>query len=181
MARYDFRALLEFDKTIDAYPIANGKPGLCVIINQEKFDSPKIKDREGTRRDVNAIKRTFRSLKFTMDDDQHIFNDFSRKDLLAEMQKIASNQDLLSNADCFVCFILTHGREGNYLRARDERYKFDEIVNMFTADNCPALEGKPKIFMLQVSSKLSSIRFSNDYIFHYTWTPRPVGAEERSG
>lgn len=159
----DFNLLLRLDKIVKAFPITNGKPGLCVIFNHEKFDT-KDEDRVGTRQDVYAIKRTFRSLGFIIND-HHVFNDLSQKDLFAQVKRIAENTALLSAVDCFVCFILTHGSPGNILMARDKSYKFDEILENFTATNCPALEGKPKIFILQVSNEILS--FSSKLFLSY--------------
>jgi caspase-like apoptosis-related cysteine protease len=57
------------------------------------------------------------------------------------------------NEDCLVVVVLTHGREDNTLYASDRAYKADTLWSSFTADVCPELAGKPKIFIIQVSVK----------------------------
>jgi Caspase domain. len=55
------------------------------------------------------------------------------------------------NEDCLVVAVLTHGHGKDYLYAYDEKYKTDTLWSCFTADICPELAGKPKIFIIQVS------------------------------
>lgn len=56
-----------------------------------------------------------------------------------------------SQYDCFVCCVLTHGQAGDVLCARDAAMNLEEITDPFFPDNCKTLEGKPKIFIIQVS------------------------------
>lgn len=53
-----------------------------------------------------------------------------------------------SDSDCLLIAILSHGEHG-YIYARDCHYKFDSIWNSFTANTCPTLAGKPKLFFIQ--------------------------------
>jgi caspase 7 len=53
------------------------------------------------------------------------------------------------DADCLVIIVLTHGKE-NALHAKDTHYEPDILWNAFTADKCPSLAGKPKLFFIQV-------------------------------
>ena len=50
-----------------------------------------------------------------------------------------------SDADCFVCAILSHGEEG-YVYGTNGRVTIDSIVKNFKGDASPSLAGKPKIF-----------------------------------
>ena len=43
---------------------------------------------------------------------------------------------------------MTHG-EKDFLYSRDQCYKLDRIWKPFTAEKCPTLAGKPKIFIFQ--------------------------------
>jgi len=56
-----------------------------------------------------------------------------------------------SDADCLVVTIMTHGEEG-MLAPRDSNilYNVDTLWTPFTADKCPTLAGKPKLFFIQV-------------------------------
>lgn len=53
-----------------------------------------------------------------------------------------------SQHDCLVVAILSHGDLG-LLYAHDTSYKPDSIWAHFTADKCPTLSGKPKLFFIQ--------------------------------
>jgi caspase 7 len=55
-----------------------------------------------------------------------------------------------SNSDCIAFIIMTHGEEGDILHAKDRSYKLDDMIcNKLTADKCPSLAGKPKLFFIQ--------------------------------
>lgn len=53
-----------------------------------------------------------------------------------------------SNHDCLIVAVLSHGELG-LLYAHDTPYKADTIWSYFTADKCPTLAGKPKLFFIQ--------------------------------
>lgn len=53
-----------------------------------------------------------------------------------------------SQHDCLIVAILSHGDLG-MLYAHDTSYKNDSIWSYFTADKCPTLAGKPKLFFIQ--------------------------------
>ena len=55
-----------------------------------------------------------------------------------------------SDADCFLCVILSHGEEG-YVYGTTGKVKISRLVEDFKGDNCPTLAGKPKLFFIQVS------------------------------
>lgn len=53
-----------------------------------------------------------------------------------------------SEHDCLLISILSHGELG-YIYAKDTHYKLESIWSYFTANNCPSLAGKPKLFFIQ--------------------------------
>lgn len=53
-----------------------------------------------------------------------------------------------SESDCFLMAVLSHGELG-ILYARDTPYKPECLWSPFTADKCPTLAGKPKMFFIQ--------------------------------
>jgi len=57
------------------------------------------------------------------------------------------------NEDCLVVAVLTHGHGKKNLFAYDGSYETNTLFSSFTADVCPELAGKPKIFIIQVSVK----------------------------
>jgi caspase-like apoptosis-related cysteine protease len=56
-----------------------------------------------------------------------------------------------SDADCIAVIVLTHGEYG-LLIPHDKyvKYEVDLLWKPFTADKCPTLAGKPKLFFIQV-------------------------------
>lgn len=53
-----------------------------------------------------------------------------------------------SDADCLLICVLSHGADG-YTYAKDIHYNQEDIWNAFSAENCPTLVGKPKLFFMQ--------------------------------
>ena len=82
-----------------------------------------------------------------------VFNNLCEHEILEKLEEIKKENH--KDADCLCVVVLTHGSEG-YLLARDKSYKVKKLWEPFTADNCPSLAGKPKLFIIQV-------RFSNIY------------------
>jgi len=86
--------------------------------------------------------------------------------------------------DCFVCFILTHGRRlsvksggspgagpetytKEILYAQDGGFELNEVKKCFEPTSCPTLVGKPKLFFIQVNFfilGLASTVFSLNYV-----------------
>ncbi|KAJ7331227.1 Caspase-7 [Desmophyllum pertusum] len=54
-----------------------------------------------------------------------------------------------SKFDCFVCVILSHGSKDCIYGTDDKVIKVEAITSLFRRDQCPSLEGKPKIFLIQ--------------------------------
>ena len=57
-----------------------------------------------------------------------------------------------TNADCFVCCVLSHGDEG-VIYGRDGTLKVDDLIAPFKPNAlATTLAGKPKMFFIQVKS-----------------------------
>jgi len=54
-----------------------------------------------------------------------------------------------SRYDCFVCAILSHGKKDGIYGTDEELIKIEAITSLFRRNECPSLEGKPKIFLFQ--------------------------------
>lgn len=114
-----------------------------VIFSNEEFNDPRIPSRDEAQRNIEAIEETFTQLGFRVETHRNLCRD----ELLAGAKRMA--RAITDEVDCFVCFILTHGGERG-LWARDQRYSFKELASSFGSEECPALDGKPKIFFLEV-------------------------------
>jgi len=55
-----------------------------------------------------------------------------------------------SNADCFVCVLLSHGDDGVIAGINGKFVKLQDLIGVLKGDSCPSLSGKPKLFFIQV-------------------------------
>ena len=53
-------------------------------------------------------------------------------------------------SDMMILAILSHGREGNVFASDGTVIAIESIYEKFNNKNCPALQGKPKFFIIQV-------------------------------
>lgn len=125
------------------YNMGHEKRGRAIILNHEKYEERLgLKERTGTNLDKMSLKQRFEKLKFDVD----VFDDLKVheiKNTLTEISK-ASHK----NEDCLVVAVLTHGHKKK-LYAYDDHYETNTLFSSFTADVCPELAGKPKIFIIQ--------------------------------
>ena len=91
-----------------------------------------------------------------------IFSNLTVKDIYNMLEKVSLedhvDRDMLSgeikyfifhnSVNYFKVVVLTHGNEG-ILYGYDHSYPTHKIWEFFTADKCPSLAGKPKLFFLQ--------------------------------
>ncbi|CAL1543593.1 unnamed protein product [Lymnaea stagnalis] len=145
----------------DIYNFNYPKRGLAIIINNEDFSKTKdFSDRPGSSRDAETLYDTFTRLSF----DVVTYRDLTAKQMQALLQLATKKYDH-SNADCFVCTVLTHGDqtwvEREYKRTRikerrdllfgvdGEAVPTKLVIESFNDDNCPGLAGKPRLFFFQ--------------------------------
>ncbi|KAJ8416541.1 hypothetical protein AAFF_G00358290 [Aldrovandia affinis] len=114
--------------------------GKCLIINNGRFSV--MGPRHGTEVDEELLRKTFESLGFTL----HIENNLSVKDMLRVLQTV-SEEDHGERA-CFICVLLSHGGEGTIF-GTDRPVPLQELTSFLTAERCPSLKGKPKLFFIQ--------------------------------
>jgi len=62
---------------------------------------------------------------------------------------IVANEDHTDN-DCIAMVVLSHGINSSLVYAKDNPYPVEYLWSSFTADACPSLAGKPKLFFVQV-------------------------------
>lgn len=62
---------------------------------------------------------------------------------------IVANEDHSQN-DCLAMVVLSHGINSTFVYAKDNPYPVEVLWSAFTADKCPTLAGKPKLFFVQV-------------------------------
>ena len=93
---------------------------------------------------TDRLSKTFERLYFT----PMRYDNLTAEQMKRELQNAQKmNHD---QYDAFICCILTHGRyeelagiDGKYLQIRED------ILELYTAENCAYLRGKPKLFIIQ--------------------------------
>ena len=58
--------------------------------------------------------------------------------------------------DAFICCLLTHGKLGELAGTDGEYLEVQKMLSLFTAETCPNLSGKPKMFFIQACQGLES-------------------------
>ncbi|XP_050392535.2 caspase-3 [Patella vulgata] len=134
----------------DEYENKGGKRLMVVIQNETFYESHK---RIGCTADRKALKKTFKNLGFRV----KCFKNLEARQIGKTLQE-ASKDFIHGEADCFACVILSHGGEfytnaherKNMIYGVDEsRISVERIMNYFDSQNCPALQGKPRLFFVQ--------------------------------
>lgn len=124
------------------YNMNHKNRGYALIFNHEFFDVPSLKARSGTSADCDNLVDTLQNLHFNV----RVFKDLKYRDMIREIEAVAGMDH--SDNDCICIAILSHGELG-YIYAREGQYKLDSIWSYFTANRCPSLAGKPKLFFVQ--------------------------------
>lgn len=124
------------------YNMKNKHRGKAIIFNHESFENGREPQREGTQKDCADLHRVLAKLGF----DIEMYPDLSYADIKSKAKTVA-DQDHKDN-DCLLVVILSHGSTG-FISAWDTDYKLDSIWSLFTAQKCPSLAGKPKLFFVQ--------------------------------
>lgn len=130
------------DAINEVYSLQTQHPrGICVIISNEEFTDHS--DREGTKEDEKNLSRTFRYLGY----DVEIYRNCKACEIRGVFKELHKRD--FSSHDSLVCCILSHGEEGKVFGSDSRAVELDEVTSYFTADKCPKLQGKPKLFFIQ--------------------------------
>ncbi|CAL8240830.1 unnamed protein product [Gadus morhua 'NCC'] len=116
--------------------------GYCLIVNNFKFScsSPKLRNRTGTVKDAERLRRVFTWLGFQVE----VVQDATSAKMLSSMEKLASRDHI--GMDCVACVILSHGLEGGV-------YGVDGGVVGWRSSN-----GKPKLFFIQACQGTEEVK-----------------------
>ena len=148
----------------DKYSSSCLRRGVCIILENDMFHTNLgLSKRKGSSVDRQLMMETFTKLQFEV----RIYSNLTVKDIYNTMEKVSledhSDRDMFAgrnDKDFIPCqgilgminiplvVVLTHGNEG-ILYGYDHSYPTHKIWEFFTADKCPTLAGKPKLFFLQ--------------------------------
>ncbi|XP_053673133.1 caspase-like [Anopheles nili] len=147
------------------YNMNHKRRGMALIFSHNKYDIDNIPSREGSAIDCKRLKETLDMFRF----DVKIYQDFKYEEIKTVIQKV-STMDHEEN-DCILIAVLTHGEEGDYVYAYDCPYELSTIWSYFTAEKCPSLAGRPKIFFVQAcrGNKLDNgVKVQKDGVGRYS-------------
>ena len=138
------------DLYMDRYSMDYPRRGSALIINNDKFDVKGCSERKESEKDVMALKRVL--------GDKLGFEVVVRNNLTVYRMKKAIKEIAAldhTDADCFMCVVLTHGKDDDYIYGTDGDTHHNDLSRLVAPDRCESLVGKPKIFMYQVGLKLN--------------------------
>ncbi|KAB0795576.1 hypothetical protein PPYR_12415 [Photinus pyralis] len=135
-------AKMPTERNAPYYNMNHKNRGVAIVFNHEHFDIGGLSRRSGTNVDCECLVIRLKTLGF----DVQVFHNLEYSHLYARVSA-AADLDHCDN-DCFIMVILTHGELG-ILYAKDSAYKPENLWMPFTADKCPSLAGKPKLFFIQ--------------------------------
>uniref|UniRef100_A0A672LMW7 Caspase-9-like n=1 Tax=Sinocyclocheilus grahami TaxID=75366 RepID=A0A672LMW7_SINGR len=152
--RFDFtppRLVPLRPESLPCYKMDASPCGICLIINNVDFDpASDLKDRKGSNIDCDKLEKRFKALNFEV----IVKRNLKYKLIRQEMAFIAKRDH--SAYDCCVVIILSHGTEANNNCFPGAVHGVDGpsvpvqlITSYFNGQNCPSLQGKPKLFFIQ--------------------------------
>ncbi|XP_062373971.1 caspase 20, apoptosis-related cysteine peptidase [Sardina pilchardus] len=123
----------------NAYTMINNPRGLCIIINNENFQT--LSTRRGSSEDADALRKVFTWLSFEVEYHQDLTKD--------KMKSAVQEGSQRADGDCFVCCVMSHGETNGVFGCDSGVMTVEEMITPFKGNNCPRLAGKPKLFFIQ--------------------------------
>ena len=141
------------------YPMDSRPHGFALVINIEKFscevtrDGVQLREREGSNVDVINLEKLWETLGFVVE--KH--TDLKGHELYTVALDMAKRINIEQKSSCFVCCIMSHGEMGKIYGTDGNYVNIEDITNLFKAENCNALKGKPKLFFIQACRENAGI------------------------
>ncbi|XP_047676959.1 caspase-8-like isoform X2 [Tachysurus fulvidraco] len=123
---------------IGEYKMSSMPRGVCLIINNMKFDEP----RRGSEKDEESLTKVFEWLGFTVE----VYRDQTAEQMKDIFGKYSKQKH---EGDCFVCCILSHGNSDGVQGTDGKFVQGSDIFDLFNGTFCPSLINKPKVFFIQ--------------------------------
>ncbi|XP_073700557.1 caspase a-like [Garra rufa] len=123
---------------------------LALLINNVEFEYGD--DRVGAEKDELSMERLLKALGYTV----LTLRDLTAQGMSAAMQDFAQREEHVQSDSCFVVF-MSHGSAAGICGVSsiensdgtEDIFSTDEIYNCLNTKNCPGLEDKPKIILIQ--------------------------------
>ncbi|XP_036614403.1 caspase-14-like isoform X2 [Trichosurus vulpecula] len=102
--------------------------------------------RPGAEQDINRIRNWLEECKFECVS----CIDPNEKELMEKLTEFRDGiNGIKDDVSCCLVTLMAHGGKGFIKTVLDERVILSDIFEMFNNENCPALQEKPKIFVIQ--------------------------------
>jgi len=91
-----------------------------------------------------ALENVFRDLDFVVE-----CHDDQASEQMLDILDAARRDRRLKEYDCFVCCVMSHGKEGHVYGSDGLPVAIKDMTSLFRPAYCPHFAGKPKIFLIQ--------------------------------
>lgn len=115
--------------------------GRALIVNNKSFASGRWEPRLGSQKDVDQVEALFTALGFLVE----TVEDLSRMQLQKKVDAIC--QEDHSTYDCFVLWLMSHGKSGLLVCSDGEMLPIQSIRDLLAS--CHTLRDKPKLIFIQ--------------------------------
>jgi len=132
------------DTGMPCYKMDSRPRGMVLIIEIEEYVNDVQERRIGSAIDAENLRNLFVQLQFKVEHKKNL----KRHEFDRELETFAGDPGH-READMMILAILSHGREGNVFASDGTVIAIEAIYEKFNNRNCPALQGKPKFFIIQ--------------------------------
>uniref|UniRef100_A0A8C9KN34 Caspase 3 n=1 Tax=Panthera tigris altaica TaxID=74533 RepID=A0A8C9KN34_PANTA len=130
----------------NSYKMDYPEMGLCIIINNKNFhESTGMYHNLIFNVDAANLRETFTNLKYEVRNK----NDLTREQIVALLDSVSREDH--SKRSSFICVLLSHGDEG-IIYGTNGPVDLKKLTGFFRGDYCRSLTGKPKLFIIQVTT-----------------------------
>ncbi|XP_018647858.1 subfamily C14A unassigned peptidase (C14 family) [Schistosoma mansoni] len=114
------------------------------LAHQKKKESEDKNNRSGCDIDEKSLENVFGSFNFLV----KLLRNLSAGEIQAQLEHLGKKTNH-HEYDCLVICLMSHGTIGRIYGVDGNSLSIHELTSIFTADNCPSLAGKPKLFFIQ--------------------------------
>ncbi|RXN03145.1 caspase-1-like isoform X1 [Labeo rohita] len=141
------------NKGDDIYPMkdkSSDRRRLALLINNVEFEY--VDDRVGAEKDELSMETLLKGLGYTV----LTLRDLTAQGMSAAMRDFSQREEHVQSDSCFVVF-MSHGSTTGICgvssivnsNGEEDIFSTDEIYNCLNTENCPGLQDKPKIILIQ--------------------------------
>ncbi|CAI9742742.1 caspase-1-like isoform X2 [Octopus vulgaris] len=137
----------DLSKCFAKYDMDDKKRLVAYIFNHENFKNNHPESREGSSKDTEAFIAALIKLGFS-ERDVTVFKDKTADEMLNAFKNV-NEVGTRNPVGCFVCAIMSHGRENDQLCAYDRDVGLYDLLSCLTPVKCPSLRKVPKLIFVQ--------------------------------